>query len=337
MTSQEQRTKLLNDINKQLPPGVDWKAGARRYVQHYFEKSGKEETEYYSLTKPFSIFGSDTATNEMLWYYYNFINLVGLIRPVIGAKVLDVACGGGWISHYLTKGGCKTFGIDISADFIALAKRRVLRDKTLKITEQQADAMFAVLDLEDEPLPAEHQGSFDYAILESCLHHFYDPVSAMIHLADAMKPDGIVVIIEGANLKGPLAPDWVEVMQETDTLERPYSRDHLLQILGIAGLNHVEFLGHCNGWFSPDAPEVDRLPGLVRERAEAMNLAVCSKSPAFIERLFPHRASKPPEEPSHPPQAESGPADAPPAPVQAEFVARLRSAGKAWISRRRSL
>jgi hypothetical protein len=44
---------LLAEINRDLPVGVDWKAGARSYVANCFEKSGREPTERHSMNKPF--------------------------------------------------------------------------------------------------------------------------------------------------------------------------------------------------------------------------------------------------------------------------------------------
>lgn len=281
---------FLEEINKDLPAGVDWKAGARRYVKHHFERNGRDATEHYSLTKPFAHVGNGSAViADMVQYFYNFINMVQLIQPSTGAEILDVACGGGWISHYLTKIGCKTFGIDISEDFVELARKRVVQDQALGISQEDATRMFAVLDLEESPLPAERIGSFDFAVLESCLHHFFDPISAMQHLAEAMKPDGIVVIIEGENRIGPIKDFYAEVMRETETLERPYSRAQLLQILDTAGLGNVEFLGRFNGWLSPNDPAAATFDQQIRLNANAMNLAVCSKTPHPITRLFPHR------------------------------------------------
>ncbi len=283
------KQSLLEQINRDLPKEVDWKDGARRYLEYHFKQSGRAAIEHYSFTKPFCLLGAgDLAIDEMVGYFDNFINMVRFVRPKPGARVLDVACGGGWVSHYLTKMGCKTFGFDISTDFVELAKRRIANDTTLSLSTEEIESMFAVIDVETSPLPAEHAAQFDLAILESCLHHFFDPISAMQHISNAMKSDGIVVIIEGENRNGVIRREWMNVMLETNTLERPYPRQELVQILNAVGLPFVGFLGQVNGWLSPADPRVDALSEEVRASAEAMNLCICSKTAAPIAKLFPH-------------------------------------------------
>ncbi len=44
---------LLVDINRDLPSGVDWKAGARRYLADLFVKHDRASIELYSFIKPF--------------------------------------------------------------------------------------------------------------------------------------------------------------------------------------------------------------------------------------------------------------------------------------------
>jgi len=284
---------LLAEINRDVPPGVDWKAGARRYLADMFEKLGdRPGVELYSLIKPFAILG-DTGANlaEATSYFYNFVNLIALLKPRSGTRVLDVACGGGWMSHYLAKLGCAPFGIDISEDFIRLARRRLAEDPCLSLGPDAITGMFAVHDIEVTPLPPERDGTFDVAVLESCLHHFYDPVAAMTNIARALADDGVAVAIEGENRHGPIRDEFMAVMRETDTLERPYARAQLVEVLALAGLPHVEFLGKLNGWFAASDPAAQNADRHILDSLHGMNLAVCAKDEAALNRLFPHRTS----------------------------------------------
>jgi len=54
---------------------------------------------------------------------YNFSNVVMLLQlSPTRSRVLDVACGGGWVSHFLMRLGYATFGFDIAPDFVELAR-----------------------------------------------------------------------------------------------------------------------------------------------------------------------------------------------------------------------
>lgn len=285
------RSELLELINKDIPKGVDWKRGAERYVANSFEKTGRAAIEKYSLTKPLALLGdeSDGAIQETVHCLNNFTNALALVKPARGARVLDVACGGGWVSHFLSRMGYWTFGIDICQDFVDLAAKRLAIDPLLDLTASDAASRFMVLDIERQGLPRELEGTFDYIWLESCLHHFVDPIAALEHMRDALKPDGLVILMEFENRVGGIKPEYMQVMQEFDTLERPYARSELLAILDMVGLQDVEFVGTLNGWFSTTDPAMANLGDAVRHEANQINLALCAKQPGRLDALFPHR------------------------------------------------
>src|SRR5260370_33674039 len=128
---------LLAVINKEVPENIDWKAGAERYVANCFAKMGQGNYANFSMNKPFGIVGGDDpppAITECVQYMNNFTNAVAMLKPRNGARILDVACGGGWVSHFLSQMGYWTFGIDISSDFIGLASDRLAADATLRLS-----------------------------------------------------------------------------------------------------------------------------------------------------------------------------------------------------------
>ena len=283
---------LLAEINRDLPVGVDWKAGARSYVANCFEKSGREPTERHSMNKPFVAMSEDAdpraALAESVGYLCNLANALGFLQLKGGSRILDVGCGGGWVSHSLSKMGYDTFGIDIANDFVELARRRLAADPWLRLTAKEAEDRFVVHDIEAAPLPAQFNNSFDAIWLESCLHHLVDPISALTHLATALNEGGVIVLIEGENRLGPIKEQYLAVMREFATLERPYARSELERVLVMAGLPCVEFVGAINGWFSPFAQNAEQV---VLRSAEAMNLAICAKSEYALARLFTHRGA----------------------------------------------
>lgn len=215
---------------------------------------------------------------------------MALLKLPGSARILDVACGGGWFSHWLMRLGYSTYGVDIASDFVDLARRRVREDSLLNLSAAAAEGAFDTHDIEAAPLPHSMAASFDAAVLESCLHHFVDPVAALTHTAQALKEDGLVVIIEGENRTGPIRQEYMSVMRELDTLERPYKREHLIEALNISGLPEVEFVGPVPGWMSLGDPLHPHLTEHHRNIVHSMNLCVAGKHKDALRRIFTWRA-----------------------------------------------
>lgn len=281
------RDDLLAEINQGLPPGIDWKAGARAYVQRAMAGDAVEWQTAYSLTKPLYRLnpGSDMrGFDQAVHYLINFTNIFKLLRLQGGARIMDVACGAGWMSHYFTKLGYRTFGFDIAADFIDLAKRRLTEDPHLSV---QADEMFAVIDIEAESPGPAHFGAYDAIVLESCLHHFFDPISALSNLAPCLSEAGVMLIFEGENRSSDIKPEYMAEMVNYHTIERPYRREHLIEVLREAGLPHFEFLGQVNGLFSPKEAWFRLAGERVIHTQETMNVCLCARNPEAISRVLP--------------------------------------------------
>ena len=284
------KAEVLQDMNRDLSQGIDWHAGARRNVQHHFIKIGQQRTLRYALAKPFARAELASHIAESLGYLANLLNALQLLALTPPARIMDVACGAGWLSHYLTRLGYITFGFDIADDFIELARRRLSSDPLLDLPIEQINDLFAVHDIESRPLGPEHYGLYDAIVLESCLHHFLDPISALTHLAPCLSERGVVVVIEGENRNGPIRDEYRKVMEETETLERPYSRQLLIEAFELAGLSHYEFLGAVNGLFSLDDPRTLRLADIARTDCQNRNLAICAQAESPLLRICPWRA-----------------------------------------------
>jgi 2-polyprenyl-3-methyl-5-hydroxy-6-metoxy-1,4-benzoquinol methylase len=287
------KSDILKELNRDLP-NFDWKCGAKKYVEYYIRKLGREFIEQYSFSKPLASLPEtnfEAQLEENVAYFYNFVNTMQLLRLPRRARVLDVACGGGWFSHYLTRMGYSTFGFDICTDFVALAKRRLATDPLIPLDVPSIEDLFIVHDIEAEPLGSAHTEVYNAAILESCLHHFEDPIAALIHLAQALKPDGIMVVIEGENRVGSISKDFRTEMENTETLERSFPRRLLSEILELAGLNHYEYVGSVNGWFSMGDPRVKSLSAIAQDDCGRKNMVICAKTETALARYFPWRES----------------------------------------------
>ena len=289
LVSSRDKAAVLKDINHDLPP-LDWHDGARRYLAHFFEKFSREQIEAFAFTKPLAAITPEDplgALGEAVFYLNNFANTIDLLKLPRGARVLDVACGGGWVSHWLTKLGYETVGVDISAQFVELARARLAADPHLSLTPEQTGAAFLEHDLEASPLPGQFRGHFDAAVLESCLHHFLDPIAALAHVVDAMAPEGVVLILEGENRQGPIKAAYMDVMLETQTLERPYSREQLLDVARLAGLPHLVFLGAVNGFFAETDVMSQHMTERLATATREANLCVGARSADALRRIVP--------------------------------------------------
>lgn len=282
------RADLLTRINAELPD-LDWKQGARDYVAAFCAQYTPEQIEEFIFTKPLAAVTPEDpegALAEISSYLFNFASTIRLLNLKRGARVLDVACGGGWFSHWMRKIGYDARGIDISEDFVRIARKRVSLDPHLDLQGVDPQTIYQVHDLELEPLPQDLR-EFDAVVLESCLHHFYDPISALTHIREALAPGAVVLILEGENRQGPIKPEYLQVMLDTSTLERPYPREQLLEILSEAGLPHVEFLGSVSGYFAQSAWLSAHMTEHLADSTWGSNVCVCAPDAASLQRVVP--------------------------------------------------
>src|SRR4051794_13350449 len=198
--TRSERERLLAEINADLPPNLDWRAGALSYVEAEITKHGREAYTRYLLCKPLSPIPADPAgyrpaLQENLGYLSNFLNAFALLDLPGGSRVLDVACGSGWFAQYFARMNYDAFGFDISAGMVDLARQRFQKDPQLTDLAPDLTTRLFRLDIEGERLPERLRGTFDAVVLESCMHHFVDPISALTHLTEGLKEDGLMLVI----------------------------------------------------------------------------------------------------------------------------------------------
>lgn len=288
------KSELLEEVNADLP-SLNWKKGAEDYLQGFFERHTRRQIEEFVFAKPLGLVTPEDpegSLTETFHYLTNFANTIRLLKLKRGQRVLDVACGGGWFSHWLRKLGYDARGMDISADFIALARERLLADPPFQALPFDPDEVYTVHDFEADRLPEALRGTFDAIVLESCLHHFFDPVAAMTHIAEGLAPGGVVLILEGENRRGPIKDDYMQVMLDTATLERPYPRALLREVLTHAELSEIEFLGATPGYVSQSEHLAGHFTEYLRDSTEGSNVCVCAKEPEALLRVVPDRNTR---------------------------------------------
>lgn len=272
--------ELLREINARLPEGVDWKDGAVTYLKELVEEGG-ETQEWFHLVKPF-LGGPDYGP---FWVdVFHFLDVVRTADLAPGDLVIDVGCGPGWTIQWLAKLGHEVVGLDISSELLDIAERRMQTDPYPPYIGVPFRYDLRVHDIEAEPLGLGRKARL--ALFESTLHHFFNPVAALRNTVADLADDGIVAVIEAA--APPVGSEWdlqnVEIMTRYHTIERPYTRSQLVEILDLAGLSHVSFLRPVNGLFGQ---HVDGVSPLVWEltRADNINILVASPTATGIERL----------------------------------------------------
>ena len=264
MRSEQQ---LLDEINHALPRGVDWKAGAECYVRQLVARGGPSFRNWH-LTKPFlgeqlagePLHGdaSRPAVDPHVTYQelFGFLNVMRAVDPPAGARILDVGCGPGWTSHYLGKMGYTVLGFDLSEEMLELARERVDAEPFPPHPRHRLDVRFMRHDIEAAPLNEKTEEPYDLALVDSVLHHFENPVAALRHIGESLRPDALLAIIEGFHPEGaPIDATNMAIMERYHTIERPYTLSQLSDILRLAGFEHHVFLHGMNGLVvAPDEP-----------------------------------------------------------------------------------
>jgi SAM-dependent methyltransferase len=285
------KKQLLDAINRDLPRDIDWKTGAHDYLRRTFSGTDDDRLTTHHLTEPMSRLNTGESglrgLDEAVQHLFNFANALKLLRLTGGARIMDAACGGGWLTHYMAAMGYEAFGFDIAEDFIALAKRRVLSDRQFGYTQQQAENMFAVHDIESQPLAERHIGCYDAIIVQNALHCLFDPIVALRHLAACLGPTGVILLFENENRDGPVRPEHIDLMQEHRAINRPLTRKQLTAIFEEAGLRQFEFLGQVNGLVCPRDPVDGNLTEALRRSERMANVAICATKRSPIDRVLP--------------------------------------------------
>ncbi len=110
------------------------------------------------------------------FYKTRFSNVIKALQPKKGEKILDIGCGIGFYANYIAKTGAKTYGIDMSSEYIKQAKKYA----KFKINFKVADA---------NKLPFKN-GFFDKVLMTEVLEHIPDYKKALTQLCRVLRKGG---------------------------------------------------------------------------------------------------------------------------------------------------
>jgi 2-polyprenyl-6-hydroxyphenyl methylase/3-demethylubiquinone-9 3-methyltransferase len=105
------------------------------------------------------------------------------LRPLEGAKVLDVGCGGGILADAMARKGAEVLGIDLADKSLNVAQLHALESQTPRVAYRHVAA---------EALAEEMPGQFDAVTCMEMLEHVPDPASIVQACATLTKPGGWV-------------------------------------------------------------------------------------------------------------------------------------------------
>ncbi|MGB3069777.1 MAG: bifunctional 2-polyprenyl-6-hydroxyphenol methylase/3-demethylubiquinol 3-O-methyltransferase UbiG [Ottowia sp.] len=103
------------------------------------------------------------------------------MRPLNGARVVDVGCGGGILADAMARKGADVLGIDLAEKSLKVAQLHALEAQTPHIVYREVAA---------EALATEMPGQFDVVTCMEMLEHVPDPESIVRACAALAKPGG---------------------------------------------------------------------------------------------------------------------------------------------------
>ena len=98
-------------------------------------------------------------------------------RLPAGARVLDLGCGPGWVSHNLV-GNYRLVGVDVEEEAVRLSR-------LLYAADYVVGTAFGL------PFP---DGQFDAVIFTEAIEHFAEPEPALAEIARVLRPGGLALI-----------------------------------------------------------------------------------------------------------------------------------------------
>lgn len=151
-------------------------------------------------------------------------------------RVLDVACGAGFLLQAYRDVGACCVGVDISEAMLGAAVR-TLAAYSPAVPLVQADAARL-------PFAA---GSFHIALCKLAFHYFRQPDQVLAELARVCEPGGRVVLVDRVTAESPELCDAQNDLERrrTPNKVRVYSTEELLALMLEAGLAVSNRSEHC--------------------------------------------------------------------------------------------
>jgi SAM-dependent methyltransferase len=132
---------------------------------------------------PLTLTGERTLPDvpaENYWYRRHLAVYEWIGARVVGARVLDMACGEGYGSAVLARGAASVLGVDANPEAFEHARRRYVVDN-LRFER-------GLVETHGDP------GTFDAVVFLQTIEHVQDPAAVLRHLRDLLAPGGTVYV-----------------------------------------------------------------------------------------------------------------------------------------------
>jgi SAM-dependent methyltransferase len=270
------RDKTTSFPEKRFPKveGIDYKHGAIAYANKLdaSDRHHLHTKPFYNLANKISRWTGDGLDEDTRRHFCDFANIAYTLALPAGARILDIGCGSGWLCEYFARLGYDITGIDISPDLIQIANERLGKVPYGVDHQTPLSYRFIVHDIESEPLSE----TFDAVLCYDSLHHFEDEHAVLKNIAAMLDYGAQLFVLEGE--KPPESSDTEEelrrVMKEYATLESPFIREYLFQILTQYGFAIVGDYTTTGGMVDRDCLQGDTIRMF---EPPAFNYLLCKK------------------------------------------------------------
>lgn len=154
------------------------------------------------------------------WFIKKEMRQIRKLKPLSGAKLLDIGCGTGWTSKVYADNGFDVTGLEPSAIRAQLARERY------------------GLNVVNEYIENSNLGkTFDVVVLRHIIEHFADPAVVLQQVKGLLKEDGVVLlVVPNINCLGRylFETDWAWILPWHCNFFTPQSLRRLLETEGYA-------------------------------------------------------------------------------------------------------
>lgn len=155
-----------------------------------------------AINEPFS---TGRSASRLLFDFSVMLNCVKDIPE--NNRILDFACGTGWVAEFLSRSGYCVYGFDISSDVVSLAKNRLDADQRLS----KENLSFFVSD--GHLLNSIEDSFFSNIICFDSLHHMHDFERVLSEMSRVLTSGGRAVFVEPGS-KHSTSQETMDFMQK---------------------------------------------------------------------------------------------------------------------------
>jgi ubiquinone/menaquinone biosynthesis C-methylase UbiE len=220
------------------------------------------------LRKQFAVQARVHPKTLKLRHSENVVPMLELAKPEKTDRVLDVACGWGYVALTFAPHVRAVLGVDLTPEMVALALS-VAHDKKVKNVE------YIEGDVEELQFPA---GSFEIVTCRFTFHHFARPDRALREMTRVLAPGGRIILydtvaaaeVDKAALHNAIefARDPSHVKMYRDTEFQELFKAAGLQVKGRVTTLMKRHLGHWMAFVDADEAHVRRVKTLMLSAVE---------------------------------------------------------------------